>query len=173
MSETEKILVLDRGGMELIYPGQWSVHPEPTGVLALQDPNKSVRLKVLFGRLSRDESTESALLPVDNVLRHFLDGVPETTRNVVIQRGVQPNGSMALAHYTYESKPGTADPPEAHARWLVARNPNFQIVLSLRYDSLDAPSATAAWERIIETLHLGDGVPLSNPDEHWSLRKPN
>jgi hypothetical protein len=173
MNETEKILVLDRGGMELIYPGEWSAHPEPTGVVVLQDPDKSLRLEVLFGRLSRDESAEATLLPVDDVLRHFLEEVPETKRNVVIKEDVQPDGTMARAHYTYESESGAVDTPEAHARWLVARNPNYQIVLTLRYDSKDAPFATAAWERIIETLHLGDGVPLASPDDHWSLRKPN
>ena len=172
MSQPEKILVLDRGGMELIYPGEWSVHPEPTGVVALQNPDKSVRLEVLFGRLSR-ESAEATLLPVEDLLRHFLEEVPETKRNVVTQRDVQPNGTMARAHYTYESESGAADAREAHARWLVARNPLYQIVLTLRYDSEDAPSATAAWERIIETLQLGDGVPLNSPNDHWSLRKPN
>jgi hypothetical protein len=28
------------------------------------------------------------------------------------------------------------------------------------------------WERIVETIDLGNGVPLETPKDHWSLRDP-
>ncbi len=62
MNETEKILVLDRGGMELIYPGEWSAHPEPTGVVVLQDPDKSLRLASQLP-MSRGRSRRPIVLP--------------------------------------------------------------------------------------------------------------
>ena len=174
MAQEEKILVLDRGSLEFIYPGDWSVHPEPTGCLTLCNPTQDCRLDVLFGRLSRAQSGEPSLVPVDEVLRHFLEEVPETKQEMVLNTEVENNCSLAHAHYTYGSRDteGRQKQP-SHARWLVARNHLFQTVLSFRHRSEDTPAAVPVWQRITETLHLGDGIPLSSPEDHWSLRKPN
>ena len=32
---------------------------------------------------------------------------------------------------------------------------------------------SCVWERIVETIDLGDDVPLETPEDHWSLRDPS
>jgi hypothetical protein len=34
----------------------------------------------------------------------------------------------------------------------------------------EAAWAVAAWERMVDTLRLGDGVPLESPRDHWAVR---
>jgi len=59
---------------------------------------------------------------------------------------------------------------EARGRLLLAANPWFQAVFTFSYWTDDTAWAVPIWERIVETIELGDGVPLETPQDHWSLR---
>ena len=59
----------------------------------------------------------------------------------------------------------------AHGRWLVAANRLFQALMTYYYWDDDAAWAVAAWTRMVQTLRLGDGVPLESPKDRWAVRR--
>jgi hypothetical protein len=81
---------------------------------------------------------------------------------------------FAWSDYAYPSTDKrTGDPAEAHGRWMLGSNGLFQLLMTYYYWTDDAPWAVPAWNRIIETIQLGDGSQLDGPEAHWSMRRKN
>jgi hypothetical protein len=164
----EKIIILDRGNVEFAYPRDWTFTPDPEGFAKLVDPTDSVRLEASYLRLPPlppDAPT------VEERLRHALAEVPEAgplTPIVTVERAAI---QIAWADYSYEcDDTERGERRAAHGRWLVAANRFFQALMTYYYWTDDAVWAVAAWERMVETLRLGNAVPLESPKDHWAVR---
>jgi hypothetical protein len=165
----EKIIILDRGNVEFGYPGDWTVTPDPAGFLKLTDPADLARLEASYLKLPPLPPDAPS---VEERLRHALAEAPEAgplTPVVSVERaGMQ----LAWAEYRYEcDDTDRGERRRARGRWLVAANRHFQALLTYYYWDGDAGWAVPTWERIVETLRLGDGVPLESPKDHWAVRR--
>lgn len=165
MSDTrasEKILILDRGNVELAIPRDWKVKPDPAGFMKIEDAAEDCLLEVSYLRIP-------PLAPGAPTAAERLEAVlPVKVPVTASDRG---DLRQAWADYPYES-----DDPErggrrpARGRWFIAENGRFQVLATFYYWVDDAARVLPAWERIVATLRLGFGEQLSDPREHWSLR---
>ena len=164
----EKIIILDRGNVEFGYPGTWTVTPDPEGYLKLIDPKDQARLEASYLKLpplGPDAPT------VEERLRYALAQAPEAGPLTPIVTVERTDMQLAWAEYRYEcDDTDRGERRRARGRWLVASNRHFQALLTYYYWEDDAGWAVPAWERIMETLRLGDGVPLESPKDHWAVR---
>ncbi len=161
---SEKILILDRGNVELAIPRDWTVKPDPEGFMKIQDPVPDFLLEISYLRLPA--------LPPDapDVAGRLRAVLPQPAPITAVDRG---DLRLAWADYGYE-----ADDTEkgrrrmARGRWLIADNGRFQVLATYYYWADEAARAIPPWERIVATIRLGFGEQLSDPREHWSLRDP-
>jgi hypothetical protein len=165
----EKILILDRGTVELGVPRGWSVEPDPEGFLKLKDPTDSCLLEVSYLRLP-------PLLPsaprLDERLRLVLKDTPEAAGHSPVVVSEREEMSVAWAEYPYACHdPERGERRQARGRWLLAANEIFQALLTYYYWADDTDWAVAVWGDIVDTLRLGTGIPLESPKDHWSLRE--
>ncbi len=163
----EKILILDRGNVELGVPRGWSVEPDSEGFLKLKDPTDSYLLEVSYLQLP---PLLPSAPPVDERLRLVLKDTPEAAGHSPIVVSERPGMRLAWAEYTYHCEDtDRGEQRQARGRWLLAANEIFQALLTYYYWVDDADGAVAVWEKIVETLRLGTGIPLESPTDHWSL----
>jgi hypothetical protein len=166
----EKIVVLDRGNVEFLYPEAWNVTRNKDGYITLTDPTESCRLEVSYTKVP----PEAAGVALDRLLRQLLVHVPEAGSSPEIQTSSESNRRFAWADSGYPStNKRTGNEAEARGRWLVGSNDLFQILMTYYYWAEDAAWAVPAWERIVETLSFGDGSQLESPEDHWSRRRRN
>lgn len=166
----EKIVVLDRGNVEFLYPDDWSVSRNPDGHITLSDPTASCRLEVSYTKVP----PEAANLPLDGLLRRLLSHVPEAGSEFEIESSSESNVRFAWTDYSYPStNKRTGNDVEAHGRWLVGSNELFQLLMTLYYWAEDAAWAVPIWTRIFETVQFGDGSQLESPEDHWSRQPRN
>ena len=166
----DRVLILDRGNAELALPRGWTVAPDPQGHLACTDPTDSCKLEVSYFALP--PLSPDAPSMVERV-RSSLEGVadPSTCSPVVVFR--RGRGEFAWTDYVFASDDTErGERREAHGRLLLAANPWFHAVFTFSYWTDDTAWAVPIWEHIVETIELGDGVPLETPRDHWSLRDP-
>ena len=164
----EKIIVLDRGNLEFLYPGDWNIAKAPAGYVVLSDPSESCRLDVSYSKVP--DVTEP--FPVELLLRRLLRKIPEAGDDVEITTSSAPHRRFAWADQGYPSTDKrTGDPRAARGRWLLGTNDVFQVLMNFHYWEDDLDWAVPCWERIVETIQLGDGTQLSSPEEHWSHRQ--
>ncbi len=167
---TEKVVVLDRGNVEFLYPGDWTLGRGPHGSLTLGDPTESCRIDVSYTKLT----PEAASVPIEELLRALLSHAPEAGDQPEIETLSDVTRRLAWADYAYvtpDKRSGSAR--DAHGRWLVGTNGLFQLLMTFYYWSEDASWAVPAWKRIVDTIEFGDGHQLSGPEEHWSMRPRN
>jgi hypothetical protein len=168
--DLERVLILDRGNVELALPRGWTVERDPEGHLACKDPADACKLEVSYFALP--ELPPGAPSMVERVLAS-LEGMADPSTcspPIAFRRGAV---DFAWTDYTFTSEDTTSGGPrEAHGRLLLAANRWFQAVLTFSYWTDDTPWAVPVWERIVETIELGDGVPLESPRDHWSLQDP-
>jgi hypothetical protein len=164
-----KVLILDRGAAEVVYPADWSAELKPEGHMRLVDPTDacSLEISLLPFRLS-----EKAELPVDHLLVETLSSDGREAGEIRLEaRG---DLRLAWADTSYECDDAERGQRRvAHCRYLLVSNGLFTALLSFNYWRDDADWAVPAWQRIAASLQLGDGVRLAGPEEHWSLRKPS
>jgi len=164
MKAAEKVLILDRGNLELAYPRDWTVKPDPAGFMKLEDGGEDCLLEVSYMRLpplSPDAPT------VEGRLREVL---PVQAPITLVDRG---DLRLAWADYPYEADDTErGERRKARGRWLIAENGRFQALTTFYYWADDAARFLPAWERIMATLRLGFGEQLKSPRDHWSLRDP-
>jgi hypothetical protein len=160
----EKIIVLDRGNVEFSYPRDWTFTPDPAGFAKLIDPTDSARLEVSYLKLP---PLPPGAPTVEERLRHALAAAPEAgplTPMVTEERaGMRSPGPTTGTRAT--------TPNAAPGRWLVAANRLFQVLMTYYYWDDDSGWAVAVWRRMVETLRLGDGVPLESPKDYWAVRR--
>ena len=164
----ERVLILDRGNVELALPPGWTVERDPAGHLACKDPTDSCKLEVSY-------LTLPPLLPSAPPLAERLwlalggEADPSTcSPAVTFRRGPV---EFAWTDYVFESADTErGERREAHGRLLLVANEWFHAVLTFSYWTDDAAWAVPIWERIVETVDLGNGVPLETPKDHWSLK---
>jgi len=167
----EKIIILDRGNVEFGYPGDWTVTPDPEGHIKLTDPAGQARLEASYLRLP---SLPPDAPSVEERLRYALTEAPEAGPLTPIATVERTDMQLAWAEYRYEcDDTDRGERRRARGRWLVAANRHFQALLTYCYWDDDAGWAVPTWERIVETLRLGDGVPLESPKDHWAVRRWN
>jgi len=165
----DKILILDRGNVELGVPTGWSVKPDPEGLLKLKDSTDSYLLEVSYLQLP---PLLPSAPPLEERLRLVLNDTPEAAGHSPIVVSERRGTRLAWAEYTYQCEdPDRGEQRQARGRWLLAANEIFQALLTYYYWADEADGAIAAWEKIVETLRLGTGIPLENPKDHWSLRE--
>jgi len=163
----EKILVLDRGNVEFAFPGNWTVEPDAEGFLKLKDPEDKCVLEVSYLRLPPLSQNAPS---VEELLVHVVRDAPGASSAipVTVERG---QVRIAWAAYEYEAEDTKGGPTRpARARWLLARNQLFQVLMTFYFWPEDEAWAVVAWERFGESLQLGDGVPLRDPNQHWAVR---
>ncbi|MBI1893323.1 MAG: hypothetical protein HYS14_04350 [Candidatus Rokubacteria bacterium] len=91
----EKILILDRGNVELGVPRGWSVEPVPEGFMRLKDPTDSCLLEVSYLRLPPllpsapplEERLRLLLEDHPEVPGHTPKSLPGELGNLVVSRG--------------------------------------------------------------------------------------
>jgi hypothetical protein len=165
---SEKILVIDRGDIELAYPGDWDVQFDPSGHVKLVDPADSCSLEVSNLRVG---GRVGDVPPLETLLTQAISADPNTHSTPVSQ------GSRGTMHYAWvetsydcdDSSRGETRP--ARARYLAASNGCCHALLTFAYWVDDATWAVPIWARVLESLQLGDGVPLADPLHHWALRE--
>jgi hypothetical protein len=64
-----KVMILDRGAGEIVYPADWSAELKPEGHMRLVDPTDSCSLEISLLPLRLSKKAE---LPVDQFLRETL-----------------------------------------------------------------------------------------------------
>jgi len=166
----EKIVVIDRGNVEFLYPEQWSATRSKEGFITLSDPTESCRLEVSYTKVP----PEAVGFPVDRLLQKLLTQVPEAGTNPEIETRSESNRRFAWTDCGYPStNKRTGDEAEARGRWLLGSNDLFQILMTYYYWADDASWAVPAWERIVDTLQFGDGSQLESPEDHWSRQRRN
>src|SRR3990167_7350133 len=79
--ELDRVLILDRGNVELAVPRGWTVAPAPQGHLACKDPTDSCKLEVSYFALA--PLLPSAPAMVERV-RLSLEGVADPTCSPVV-----------------------------------------------------------------------------------------
>ena len=165
----EKIIVLDRGNVEFSYPRDWTFTPDPAGFAKLIDPTDSARLEVSYLKLPPlppDAPT------VEERLRYALAEAPDAGPLTPVVNEERAGMQLSWADYRYEcDDTERGERRTAHGRWLVAANRLFQVLMTYYYWDDDAAWAVAAWTRMVDTLRLGDGVPLESPKDHWAVRR--
>ena len=163
-------MVLDRGNVEFLYPGEWTLSRDLHGSLTLGDPTESCRVDFSYTKLT----PETASIPIDKLLRSLLLHAPKASEQPKIATRNDVNRRLAWADYHYvttDKRSGSTR--DAHGRWLIGTNGLFQLLMTFYYWREDTPWAIPAWERIVDTIEFGDGQQLSRPEEHWSMQKPN
>lgn len=166
--DLDRVLVLDRGNVELGLPRGWTVAPDPQGQLTCKDPTDSCKLEVSCFALPPLPPGAPSMA---ERVRASLQGLADVARRgpvVAFRRG---RAEFAWTDYVFTSEDTErGEVREAHARLLLAGNPWFQAVLTFSYWTDDTSWAVPIWERIAQTIDLGDGVPLETPRDHWALR---
>ncbi len=164
----EKVLILDRGNVELLFPGDWSFQPDPEGFAVLKDPGDAARLEVSYLALP---ALPPGTPPVEVRLQEVMAESPDAHGHGPVTAFVGAGARLAWAEYEYDSDDTSrGERRRARGRWLLGANEWFQVLMTYYYWVDDAPWAVSAWNRVVETLRLGDGVPLETPKDHWSLR---
>ena len=166
----EKVIVLDRGNLEFLYPDDWVVGPAPQGYLVLTDPTESCRIEVSYMKVP----AEAVEVPVAELLRRLLKQIPEAGSSPDIEESSESNRTLGWTEASYPSvDKRSGEPKEARGRWLLGSNDIFQVLMTCYYWAEDASWAIPAWTRIVTTLQLGSGAQLESPEEHWSMRRSN
>ncbi len=164
-----KVLVLDRGAAEIVYPADWSATLERDGHMRLADPTDSCSLEVSLLPFRMSQKVE---VPVDQILRETFTGEDHPCGQIHVE--VRGDLRLAWTDSAYDCEdPERGRRREAQCRRLLGCNGIFVVLLSFNYRHDDAEWVIPAWQRIVASLQLGNGSPLAGPAEHWSLRKPS
>ena len=164
---TGKIVILDRGNVELAIPRGWTVKPDPAGFLKLEDPKEDCLLEVSYLRLP---PVGPDFPPVEERLRLVMAEVKDAkgAEIRVIDHGAT---RAAWSDYGYTANDDDRRTMRAaRGRWLIASNALFQVLMTFYYWVDDAGWTVPDWESIVRSLRLGDGSQLSSPFEHRTLR---
>lgn len=164
----EKVLICDRGNLEFLYPRKWSLDLKTDGRVVLIDPSDSCRLEVSYFCVPL-AGVEPP--PLTEFLRDALRDRPPGSREFTVVAADRTPLRLARGQYQYdEFDRERGQTREANARVVLASNGLYHALLSFYYWTDDGAWAAPAFERILETLALGDGTQLDTPFEHWSLK---
>lgn len=168
---SEKILILDRGVVELAFPREWTVKANLSGYLELVDPTDSCKLEVSYLKLP---SLGPDSPKVSDLLGHVLKGCPDVNSPEPI--ATQERGSLRLAWttYTYEARDTEQGKlRKAFGRWMIGSNGIVFVLFTYYYWADDAPWAVPAWERMAGTLRVEGKVTPASRTADWTLRDPS
>ena len=164
----ERVVIFDRGNVEFGLPRGWTAEPQTEGYMKCKDAADAVLLEVSYLRLP---SLDPGEFPVAERLRLVMAEDANAANHAEIVTFRRGEAELAWADYPYEcDDTERGERRAAHGRWLIASNDLFQALLTYYYWTDDTSWAVRTWETIIETLHLGNGVPLETPKDHWSMR---
>ena len=167
---SEKILILDRGVVELAFPREWTVKTNPSGYLELVDPTDSCKLEVSYLKVP---SLGPDSPKVSDLLGQVLTGCTDVCSPEPI--ATQERGSLRLAWttYTYEAPDAErGQTRKAFGRWMIGSNGTVFVLLTYYYWADDASWAVLAWERMAGTLRVEGKVTPASRKADWTLRDP-
>jgi hypothetical protein len=168
-SGLERVVIFDRGNVEFGLPRGWTAEPQPDGYMKCKDLKDAVLLEVSYLRLS---AVDLRGFPVAERLRLAMAEDSNAKQHTEIVTGRRGDAELAWADYPYEcDDTDRGERRAARGRWLIASNDLFQALMTYYYWADDTSWAVPTWETIIGTLHLGNGVPLETPKDHWSMRE--
>jgi hypothetical protein len=168
-----RILVLDRGNVELDVPEGWTVKPGKSGSLVLSDPADQAKIEVSywhFGPLAE-------IPPVDRFLEQVASREREPPTLARSQVQAETRGNMRLATAWRSWREPDLDRGglvrEAVGWTLLAANMMFQALVTCAYWKDDEAWARPLWDRVVASILLGDGRQYRSPMEHWAMKPRN
>jgi hypothetical protein len=164
----EKILILDRGVVELAIPPEWSVNPNPSGYLELVDPSDSSKLEISYLKIP---SLGLSSPKVSDLLDQVISSCPDVRSPEPITMQERRSLCLAWTSYMYEADDSVQGKRQkAFGRWMIGSNGTIFVLFTYYYWADDATWAILAWGRTVETLLVeGKVMPLSR-NADWTLR---
>ena len=153
----ENVVILNRGADTFGIPRSWAVEgkAEGLGFLNLTDPSDSCSLQISC--LNLPPMSEPP--PIDEMLRDVAVKTHPSASLAPITMTTRQRGGVAMAWLDCSYGEQDTDRDEwrtAHARLLFAYNMVFGALLTFYYWEDDLAWAVPAFERVVETLQLGD-----------------
>jgi hypothetical protein len=161
--DDENILILNRGAVRLAVPRSWTVEgkAEGLGYLNITDPTDSCALQISCLTIPPLLPTAP---PIEEMLREAIPKDHPSALFATVRTSRRQETEIAWTDYEYEEKDTERQEWRmAHARMLFASNKIFGALLTFYYWEDDTAWAVAAWERMVETLDLGEQL-LLPPD---------
>ncbi len=163
------ILNLPGNALELAYPVDWSFDLDPRGYLRFEDPveNMALELSTLElppGPLPADMPTPAEQLRLtlsDKTREHDGDdGVRayhQEPDEIVIHQRQHFDNDMAWCDFTYDVPDSSRDQRVRlnHGRHMIASNLRVQTYWTYYYWDDHAEEAVYWWNRMVNTLHIG------------------
>jgi hypothetical protein len=163
--DDENILVLNAGQATLAVPRSWLVEGKAEGMghLNIKDPSDSCALQISCIQIPPLVPTAP---PIDEMLREVVREHHPTAVLARVMTARRDGMEIAWMDYSYDEKDTERDEWRlAHARTLFACNTVVGTLVTFYYWEDDSAWAVPAWERMIETLRLGDrGLLASDPE---------
>ena len=176
-------MVMDRGAVEMGYPADWSVEPDPQGYMRFEDPEENVILEASYLPLPQVPDLPTPAEQLREVLckrqefrtpdTHFVHH--EDPATLEIHQSWRQDMEIAWTDYTFDVPDRSRDGLVrlCHGRWLMASNGIVQTLWTYYYWDDHAATAIDWWERMSASLQLGRGKPMKDPYDHWSMREPD
>jgi hypothetical protein len=162
--DDENILILNAGAVTLAVPRSWLVEGKAEGMghMEIKDPSDSCALQISCMNIPPLLPTAP---PADQMLRDTVSKEHPSAALAPIVTFSRGHTEIAWMDYSYDEKDTDRDEWRvAHARPLFAWNKIFGALLTFAYWEDDTSWAVPAWERMVETLHLGDrGLLTADP----------
>jgi hypothetical protein len=154
--DDELILVLNAGAVALAVKRGWTVEGKPEGMghLELKDPSDSCSLQISCLMMP---PAMPGPPPIDQMLREVLQKEHPGAMLARIETSRRGEVNIAWMDYARDEKDTERDEWRvAHARVLFACNMAVGAFLTFNYWEDDTTWAVAAWERMVETLQIGE-----------------
>jgi hypothetical protein len=159
----ENVVILNRGAVTFGIPRSWTVEgkAEGLGYLNLTDPSDSCSLQISCLNMPPMPGPP----PIDEMLRDVAVKTHPSASLAPISRRSRGSVESAWLDCSYGEQDTERDEwRQAHARLYFACNLTFGALLTFYYWEDDTEWAVAAFERVVETLQLGDrGLLRSDP----------
>jgi hypothetical protein len=164
------IFVADRGNVEFEAPAGWKIEGGKGGSVVFTDPTAQASVEMSYVRFG----ALSVVPPVDQFLAQVMDREHDhpTRERSPVQSEWRGPMQLARAWRTWaeaDKDRGNAV-REARGWTLIGANKIFQVLVTCSYWKDDEPWVGPIWDRVVASLHLGDGNPYQSPAEHWAMK---
>lgn len=162
--DDENILILNAGAVRMAVPKSWLVEgkAEGFGYLDIKDPTDSCALQISCIQIP---PLVPDAPPIEQMLREVVQADHPAAALARAHTSTREETETAWMDYSYgEQDTERNEWRMAHARVLFATNRIVGALVTFYYWEDDTAWAVPAWERMVETIALGDeGLFGSNP----------